>query len=98
MFKSSIINGLKKLRGAWGAQSFERLTSVQITIAWFVSWSPTSGSLLSGAALDPPSLPALLLPHSRSLSLSPEQINIKKIIIITKLLPPEGGGFAFVLI
>ena len=33
--------------GAWLAQLVECLTSAQVTISWFMSWSPTSGSLLS---------------------------------------------------
>ena len=63
------------LRGAWGAQSFRRLTSAQVSISRFVGSSPASGSVLTAGSLEPasdsvsPSLsaPPLLV---RSLSLS----------------------------
>ena len=40
-------------RGAWVAQSVERLTSVQVIILPFVSLSPTSGSVLTAQSLEP---------------------------------------------
>ena len=60
----------------------ERPTSVQVMILWFVSLSPTSGSVLTAQSLEPGTLspflsaPPLLIP---SLSLS--KINIKKTFI-----------------
>ena len=52
-------------RGAWVAQSVERLTLAQVSISQFVSSSPPLGSLLSAPSLlgilcSPLSLP---LPH-----------------------------------
>ena len=47
------------------AQSLKHLTSAQVMISWFVSSSPTSGSVLTAQSLDPasdsvsPSLSAL---------------------------------------
>ena len=38
--------------GAWVAQSVKRLTSAQVTISWFVSSSPASGSALTAQSLD----------------------------------------------
>ena len=40
-------------RGTWVAQSVERLTSAQVTISWFGSSSPTSGSVLTARSLEP---------------------------------------------
>ena len=66
-------------RGAWVAQSVERLTSVQVMISRSVSLSPTSGPGLTAQSLEPasdsvsPSLsapPLLALCLSLSLSLS----------------------------
>ena len=63
--------------GTWLAQSVERLASAQVTILWFVSSSPESGSLsaqwLLLILLPPDSLcpsPACALSLSLSLSLS----------------------------
>ena len=42
-------------RGAWVAQSVERLTSAQVTISRFGSSSPVSGSVLSAQSLQPAS-------------------------------------------
>ena len=62
-------------RGAWEAQSVQRLTSAQVMISRSVSSSPASGSVLTAQSLEPawdsvsPSL-SLPLPHSRSLSVS----------------------------
>ena len=67
-------------RGAWVAQSVERLTSAQVMISWFVGSSPASGSVLTAQSLEPasdsvsPSL-SLPLPHLRSASLCLSKIN-----------------------
>ena len=67
-------------RGAWGALSVKLPTSAQVMISRFVSWSPTSGSVLTAQSLEPasdsesPSL-SLPLPYSHSLSLSLSKIN-----------------------
>ena len=37
--------------GTWVAQLVELLTLAQVVISWFLSWSPTSGSLLSAQSL-----------------------------------------------
>ena len=67
------------MRGAWVAQSVKQPTSAQVMISWFVSSSPTSGSVLTAQSLEPtsdsvsPSLsahPLLALAFSLSLSLS----------------------------
>ena len=42
-------------RGAWVAQSVERLTSAQIMILQFVSSSPASGSVLTARSVEPAS-------------------------------------------
>ena len=42
-------------RGAWVAQSVKHLTAAQVTIAQFVSSSPTSGSALTAQSLEPAS-------------------------------------------
>ena len=39
--------------GARVAQSVGHLTSAQILIWWFVSWSPASGSVLTAQSLEP---------------------------------------------
>ena len=60
--------------GAWVAQPFKRptLTLAQVTMSQFVSWSPTSGSVLTAQSCLPlPVPPRLVL----SLSL---KIKIKK--------------------
>ena len=65
--------------GTWVAQSAERLTLAQVMILWFVSLSPTSGSVLTAQSLElasdsvsPPLsvAPLLMLCLSVSLSLS----------------------------
>ena len=68
--------------GTWVAQWAEYLTSAQVTISQFVSWSPASGSGLTaqspcfGSSL---SLSLCASPaHILSLSFSQKQINIKK--------------------
>ena len=54
-------------RGAWVAQSFECLTSVQVVISWCMGSSPMSGSGLTAQSLGPaldsvsPSAPPLLV-------------------------------------
>ena len=40
-------------RGAWVAQSVERLTSAQVMISRSVSLSPTLGSVLTAQSLEP---------------------------------------------
>ena len=40
-------------RGAWVAQSVQRLTSAQVMISPFMSLSPISGSLLTAQSLEP---------------------------------------------
>ena len=64
-------------RGAWVAQSVERLTLAQVMISWFVGLSPVSSSVLTAQSLElaldsvSPSLSAPpLLTFSLSLSLS----------------------------
>ena len=61
------------MRGAWVAQSVERLTSAQVMISRFVSSSPALGSVLTAQSLDPASdsdLPlSLPLPYLCSISL-----------------------------
>ena len=49
--------------GAWVAQCVKRPTSTQVMISWFVSSSPTLGSVLTAQSLEPTS-------DSVSLSLS----------------------------
>ena len=44
-----------KLRVAWVAQSVKRLTSTQVIILWFMSLSPTAGSVLTAWSLEPAS-------------------------------------------
>ena len=39
--------------GTWVAQSVEHPTSAQVMISWFVSSSPTSGSVLTAQSLEP---------------------------------------------
>ena len=60
-------------RGTWVAQLVERPTSAQVTILWFVSSSPVSGSVLTAQSLEPPSdsvFPSLSAPPTHALSLS----------------------------
>ena len=63
-------------RGAWVARSVEHLILAQVTISWFVSSSPASGSVLTARSLEPALdfvSPSLSLPqptHILSLSLS----------------------------
>ena len=40
-------------RGTWVAQLVKRPTSAQVMISWFVSSSPTSGSVLTAQSLEP---------------------------------------------
>ena len=40
-------------QGAWVAQLVERPASAQVTISWFVSLSPASGSVLTAQSLEP---------------------------------------------
>ena len=62
-------------RGAWMAQSVKHPTSAQVTISWFMGWSPVSGSVLTAQSLEPASDPVSLflsdpLPLALSLPLS----------------------------
>ena len=55
------------------AQSVKRPTSAQVMISQLVSWSPTSGSVLTAQSLEPASdsvSPSLSLPLLRSCSVS----------------------------
>ena len=70
---------LRMDEGAWVAQSVKWLTSVQVTISWFMSLSPVLGSVLTAQSLEP-SLdsvsPSLSAPPPFMLCLS--KINLKK--------------------
>ena len=80
-FKNNII-----IRGAWVAQSVERLTSAQVMISRSVSLSPASGSVLTAQSLEPaldsgspsPSAPPPTQALSLSLSLSVKKKNNNK--------------------
>ena len=68
------------------AQLVEHLTLAQVMISLFVSWSPTSGSVLTAQSLEPgldsvsPSLSLPLLPLcSVSFSIKKKQTNPKNI-------------------
>ena len=64
------------------AQSVERPTSAQVMISWFMTLSPTSGSVLTAQSLEPASdsvSPSLPDPPPLMLYLSLSKINIKKI-------------------
>ena len=64
---------MRLCRGAWVAQSVERLTSAQVTISRLVSSSPTLGSVLTAQSLEPASgslSPSLSAPPLLMLSLS----------------------------
>ena len=73
-----LFSEIRTVRGAWVAQSVERLTSAQITISQFLSLRPMLGSVLTARSLEPaldsvsPSL-SLPLPHSCSVTLSLSQ-------------------------
>ena len=41
--------------GTWVAQSAKHPTSAQVMISWFMSLSPTSGSVLTAQSLEPAS-------------------------------------------
>ena len=64
---------IRPSRGAWVAQSVERLTLAQVMISGSVSSSPVSGSVLTAQSLEPVQI--LCLPLSlalpRSCSVSP---------------------------
>ena len=49
------LNKNKSLRGAWVAQSDERLTLAQVMISQFVGSSSASGSVLTAQSLEPAS-------------------------------------------
>ena len=44
---------IKKIRGAWVAQSVRHPTSAQVVISQFVSLSPASGSVLTTQSPEP---------------------------------------------
>ena len=64
-FLGNMLNGVQEkvylkvkksaLWGAWMAQLVKRPTSAQVRISWFVSSSPTSGSVLTAQSLEPAS-------------------------------------------
>ena len=57
--------------GAWVAQSVKRLTSAQVMISQFMSFSPASGSVLTAWSLEPASVsPSLSAPPLLALCLS----------------------------
>ena len=63
------------------AQSVKHMTSVQVMISQFVSWSPALGSVLTAQSLEPASdsvSPCPSAPPPLVLCLS-EEINVKKI-------------------
>ena len=69
------VRTLNVSRGAWVTQSVNHLTSAQVTSSWFMSSSPTLGSVLTAQSLEPASdsvSPSLSLPRlcSGSVSLS----------------------------
>ena len=43
----------RQMRGAWAAKLVKHLTSAQFVISWFMSSSPTLGSVLTAQILDP---------------------------------------------
>ena len=45
---------LPAIWGAWVSQSVKHPTLAQVTISWFVSSSPMSGSVLTAQSLEPP--------------------------------------------
>ena len=68
----------KSYRGACVAQLVERPTSAQVTISWFGSSSPTSGSVLTAQSLRPVSdsvSPSFSAPPLLTLCLSPSLKN-----------------------
>ena len=63
------------LKGTWVAQSVKRPTSAQVTISWFVSSSPASGSGLMAQSLEPATnsvSPSLSAPPPFMLCLCPK--------------------------
>ena len=79
--RHSALLRIVKNRGAWVAQSVERPTSAQVMISWFMSLSPTSGSVLTPQSLEPVSdsvSPSLSAPPLLTLCLSLSKINTKK--------------------
>ena len=44
-----------RLRGTWVAQPVKHPTSAQVSISWFVSSSPVTGSVLTAQSLEPAS-------------------------------------------
>ena len=69
------------VRGAWVPQLVKWLTSVQVMISWFMSSSPTLGSVLTVRSLEPASdsvSPSLSAPPLLALCLSLSQKKKKK--------------------
>ena len=64
------------LRATWVALSIEHPTLAQVMISQFLSWNPTSGSLLSAQSLLQILCPPLSLPLPRSCCLSQKIITI----------------------
>ena len=61
------------LRDTWVAQSVKRPTSAQVRVSWFMSSSPTLGSVLTAQSLEPASdsvSPSLFAPPPLALGLS----------------------------
>ena len=76
-------------QGVWVAQLVKCPTSVQFMISWFMSLSPTLGSVLTGRSLEPGSdsaSPPLSARPLLMLSLSQKEINIKKKILFKILV------------
>ena len=85
-FSSPEIVTLAHSQGAWVAQPVERPTSAQVTISWFSSSSPVSGSVLTaepGACFGFCVSLSLCPSHTHALSLSLSKIN-KHLKIIKK--------------
>ena len=53
---------LKMIRGTWVTQSVKCLTSAQVMISWIMSWSPSSGSVVSTEPTSDPLSPSLSAP------------------------------------
>ena len=67
--------------GAWVAQSVKCPTSAQVMISWFVSSSPSSGSVLTAQSLESASdsvSPSLSAPPVLTLSVSKINETLKK--------------------
>ena len=92
---SNLKGVIKKLRGAWVAQSVKRLASAQVMISQSVSSSPTSGFVLTAQSLEPASdcVPLSLCPsltHALSPFLSRINKTLKKMNMAQIKLKPLG--------